>query len=1196
MSKVQSLNEIVEFNAGFKTSVNLYLSLNKQEKVLSYIPTRSSSEFLRDYLRAVKENKEQATLLIGPYGKGKSHLLLVLLAILSMDRNPVNSKVVRTVASKFGKIDEIGKDVKKLIEDIWKTKGKFLPVIISDSRVDLDQSFLLALNDALKREGLDEIVPDTYYSIALDRIDQWECGYPNTYAELKKELKKRGKNVETLREGLRTFAKEDLDIFSEIYPAITAGTKFNPLAVSEVLPLYKSISEKLVEDFGYSGIYVIFDEFSKYIESLDGNAAGNNMKLLQNICELATDSSNAQVFFTMVAHKSIKEYGTYLSSEIINAFTGIEGRLIEKYFITSSKNNYELVRSAIVKDEARLEDIPQYVSLLGSDACEKYYQLPAFRSGFEKKDFESIVLKGCYPLTPVAAYLLLNISEKVAQNERTLFTFISNDEPNSMARFIMDHTDEQPWSVNADLVYDYFSGLFKKEVANEYIHNLWLGAEYALGKCDTEEQRRLIKSLAIILIVNKDEEFPADEKYIALAASLDDGISVIEELKAKELIYKKGATNGYVFKTRAGSELKKEIKRRRELKGDSVNYGNVLEEVTGNHYVVPRKYNSTHMMTRYFTAEYMDVADFLGLGNANTLWHDSALCDGKIVYLYSFDKIDQEKVKKHFFELGCSQLIVVCPVKAIKAKKQLRDYEIVQEIRTNNVFATQNEVLTRELPLLEDDLSKAILDDVARVYDDDKSCVVYEFDGDDVSDHSGHEVERVVGEVCEKNYPKSPRINNEIINRRVLSSAQTRKARLNIIGSILRGEDDESFYEGTNQEATVYRSLICRTGLKDGREEDSLTEIIHRIDSYITSCAIGKKSLTELIKELTNAPFGMREGVIPVYFAYALKRRKEDIVVYFSDGEVQITPEIIVGMCEQSDDYSLFVSKEDVQKEQYIDSLNRLFSVNEKKNLSDNRIKDILICMQRWFRGLPQVTRNLLALEEYILDPVMQTAMAALRKQLQKVEINPYEILFVSLPDSFQTAADLSKTAEILAECVDYYDKHFNWIQNKTVDGIYIVFGGNPKKNLYRILTEWYAKQSALSKNALHGGRITNLMTCIEKLNVYDNQEVMKKLVKAVSDVYVEDWSGKAYDEFVSELSRLKAEIENIRDDNSIGKMKLSFTGHDGKVVEKYYDRVDEGTGSVLRNIIEDALDEYDDLSVNDRVGILLEMIEKVIG
>ena len=33
-----------------------------------------------------------------------------------------------------------------------------------------------------------------------------------------------------------------------------------------------------------------------------------------------------------------------------------------------------------------------------------------------------------------------------------------------------------------------------------------------------------------------------------------------------------------------------------------------------------------------------------------------------------------------------------------------------------------------------------------------------------------------------------------------------------------------------------------------------------------------------------------------------------------------------------------------------------------------------------------------------------------------------------------------------------------------------------------------------------------------------------------------------------------------------------------------------------MRNILEDTLEEFEDLSVNDRVGILLEMIERIIG
>ncbi len=44
------------------------------------------------------------------------------------------------------------------------------------------------------------------------------------------------------------------------------------------------------------------------------------MKFLQDMCELANESKDTQIYMTMVAHKSIKEYGAYLSEAVINAF------------------------------------------------------------------------------------------------------------------------------------------------------------------------------------------------------------------------------------------------------------------------------------------------------------------------------------------------------------------------------------------------------------------------------------------------------------------------------------------------------------------------------------------------------------------------------------------------------------------------------------------------------------------------------------------------------------------------------------------------------------------------------------------------------------------------------------------------------------------------------------------------------------
>ena len=130
-----------------------------------------------------------------------------------------------------------------------------------------------------------------------------------------------------------------------------------------------------------------------------------------------------------------------------------------------------------------------------------------------------------------------------------------------MARFVSEHSEGMSWSIGAELIYDYFSGLFKKEVSNELIHNIWLGAEAALSKCVSDDERKVVKAIAIIQIVNKEDEIIANEKYISLAVDCGDVADLVDALVARQVIYVKGSTGALVFKTKAGTELRAEIKR-----------------------------------------------------------------------------------------------------------------------------------------------------------------------------------------------------------------------------------------------------------------------------------------------------------------------------------------------------------------------------------------------------------------------------------------------------------------------------------------------------------------------------------------------------------------------------------------------------------------------------------------------------------
>ena len=1192
MKKATCLNDIISVNADFKNAINLYLNLNDKDKILSYIPTKSSISMLNTYLESIYYNKNNASILVGPYGKGKSHLLLLVMAIASLDRNEQNEKVLEELKNRIKIADAENVKTIELIDKIW-AKKKFLPVIIMSSYSDLNQAFLMALNDALKREELQDITPDTYYSVAIKRIETWQNEYPSTYQKLKLTLSEKSITLQKLMIGLRQFDKNSLSLFSEIYPELTSGSKFNPLAQLEVLPLYKSVCDKLSKEYNYSGIYILFDEFSKFIENQDEQVMGNNMKLLQDICELSSNSKESATFITMVAHKSIKEYGKYLSNDIINAFTGIEGRLVENLFITSSKNNYELIKHAIIKNTDVIN--PYKDIYLSDDIIDKYYKVPYFNGAFNRTDFKNIIAEGCYPLNPISSYLLMNISEKVAQNERTLFTFISKDEPHSMARYINEHTQDKPWIISADLIYDYFSGLFKKDINNENVHTQWLNAEYALSRCKSEEERSVIKALAIILIVNKPDEIPATNAYIQYAAN-NDNVDIIQALQERGIIYKKASTNCYMFKTRAGADLRKEIRKRNTFFENS-NPSWVFKKVSDSDYIMPMAYNNDYYMTRYFRHIFMSVDNFLNIKDISVIYDDIGFCDGCLISLYSDRNIkDINLIQDKVLELESENTIVEYSEVPYKCKKQIQEYEVLNNICNDEQFIRENEVMTKEIPVLEEDLRNVILANLDLMYLDGNHLYLYFMSGKVKLEKNGIR-ENIVDKVCYSIYNKTPIINNEFVNRRKIPTAQTKKARKIIIENILNKTDSEDFYAGNGQEASIYRALFIVTKLKENEASTELNEIINIIKDYINQCVGNRKSIADLYKNLVKKPYSIREGLMPFYFAYVISQYNEDIVLYFNSMEIEINTEIVSEMFEHPDDFSIYVSQNDRDKEDYLNNLQKLFDVPVNKITHENRIALTAEYFKRWYRGLPQISRNMTEPSyEYLKDDTDFKKIRKLKKVIQKVESNPYEMLFDSIPN-ISESDNLNDTFYWIKESKKLFDGYFDWMVKNIVNVIYQLIAPNSKDDLYHILKEWYEKQSAQLKQGLFDGKVTQFVSCLRNINSYDDHEIAEKIAKVVTDVYVEAWNDKSIYDFKEKLEVILQDISQIKDNSiSIGNYKLKFIGHDNTPIELYYNPVGEEKGTIFRNIVEDTIDQFeDDLSVNDRVAILLEMIEKMI-
>ena len=77
------MSEMISVASGFQYSVNIGYDLNDDIKLKNFIPTQSALSLLEEVLLStVASSSERARILIGAYGKGKSHIILTILSIL----------------------------------------------------------------------------------------------------------------------------------------------------------------------------------------------------------------------------------------------------------------------------------------------------------------------------------------------------------------------------------------------------------------------------------------------------------------------------------------------------------------------------------------------------------------------------------------------------------------------------------------------------------------------------------------------------------------------------------------------------------------------------------------------------------------------------------------------------------------------------------------------------------------------------------------------------------------------------------------------------------------------------------------------------------------------------------------------------------------------------------------------------------
>lgn len=1179
--------ELIQTNRNFQKSVNLQLDLGNYERIGSYIPTRSSVAILDRYFMPLNgKQAENATILIGPYGKGKSHLLLVLLALLQGESEQ-GARLLEKIEN------SIGKDAAQNIRDVVRQEKKYLPVLINPVvGQDLNQSFVIALREALLRENLGALAPESYYSEALHVIENWQCEYPDTYAKLELLLKEKGTTGARFKKQLEHQERAQLDAFMEYYPMLTAESVFAPMLQMGALKIYQQTCRVLTEEHGYSGIYIVFDEFSKYIEGHGEDGFSNDMRTLQDMCELANNSGTS-LFLTLVAHKSIHEYAKGIPLAAKNAFRGVEGRLTEIAFVVSAQNHYELIADAIEKREPEFSK--EYEKLKKQEAYQNLikesWQLPCFKKLFLQEEFEEVIAKGCFPMAPLFNYVLLHISEQVAQNERTVFTFLAGDGQGSLGWLLQKGQERL---IGIDKIYDYFKGLFRETADLPYIHNEWMKAEEALARVEDDTEKAVIKALAVIRMIRREEELPAKDEtiWLALAIPKDECERAIENLKAQKIILYRSSIGIYAFANRVGVDVEKAIaKKALEYENKDI-LCETLKDAIEMEYEIPRQYNQKYTITRFFQYMYMTMEAFHKLGNVKYLFEE-AFSDGKIIVLVDAwlqkDEMTQKKLQAHLDELGDARVLLLVTEKQFAVEELARNYQAVRALEQDERFIDGNKLLLQELALYEEDLAFEIN---ARFEDaflpESRNVWILQAGRKPIKGSSATQLRNLLSSILEAYYSFSPKVNYELLNIQNVGS-QYLKARNTVIKQLLAEEDCSCYESGTSPEAMVYRASFVHT-----REDAGCIRVFSEIDRFFHSCAGKRVSFDRLYQRLQGKDYGVRKGIIPLFLAKKLADMEATAVIYVGSREMEVDYETLNKVNERPERYELYLEQETAEKEAYLQALEELFCVERSYTVSkQGRVSALFACMKNWYRSLPQYAMVTMDFEEETAEQIR-----ILRNLLKRAEVNPRELVFDRMPTDFGHG-NYFDAAEQITVCKKLLDGKLGSLMESLAVDVKQNFGAPPKASLKACLVDWYQEQSASAKNYILSTAVSNFMKYLGSLQTNDEGEIVAKLSKILLDVYVEDWRDDTLERFQAELRRVKEQVEDIRDRSEDGakQSRIILKDAQGNEIEKYYDAdTEDSTSMYLKNVMSEALEEFGDtLEMNQKVAVLVEMLEELL-
>ena len=629
----------------------------------------------------------------------------------------------------------------------------------------------------------------------------------------------------------------------------------------------------------------------------------------------------------------------------------------------------------------------------------------------------SELLRNCLPLHPTVALVVGSIFRRFAQNERSLFAFLSSSEPYGLQDFLSDRrydSSAMPTFSIADL-YDYLNTTIGNRLYASRDGDKWVEIEMAINRLTDPSPTtvRLIKTIGLLSIVGEVSTNLKASKHI-LRYALDDHTegfakefeTALKTLERRSIVTYRRYNDVYALWECSDIDIETMLHEAEGHLDPNERLMMYLSKLSPPRPLIARRHLFEKGTLRYFIVRYTD------LENLDTVLSEPlGEADGLVLYTLPTGEHEvNQLVEKASGEdtADRKEVLIAIPSSIRFLRDAVTELACLQWIWEHTPELEGDTVARRELSARWVEAERDVSDQLTAIFAGDHEAPCRWFhEGRQVGINSQRTRNEQLSKICDEVYHETPFIRNELINRRKISGAVT-TARKKLIQAMLENTDQKNLgITGYPAEMSIYRSLLWDTGIHrevsgvwgfhPPKLEDDKHRIAHTwnaIDAFLEACENDRQSVVRLYETLMAPPLGVRSGALPILLCAVMLHYKTEIALYENGSFIA--------------NWSMPVFERFLKAPQQFE-LKRFRMTGARVNLFsqflevfnqpiDTQKPDLLTIITPLVRAIAQLPKYTLATQE----------LSDNAKNLRKVVLSarePDELLFKQLPEAFEFPA-----------------------------------------------------------------------------------------------------------------------------------------------------------------------------------------------